>query len=288
MALDHLELGKTKGINLSLLQRLPVIGFSESFLTWIVATLTPALIGLLIITGARRLVKARYLSAFAFGIFLWFFLDTIGGAAELDVSAGFAGGVQQIGMVALFAIGLVAFFSFDRRVFAPDSAEPGFGLAIPLLVSFALGLHGLGEGALFGSTAASTGSTSLIDAFGGLSSGVAYALHKMLEPMMIGAVYIVCIGERGRSVSASIRDVILMSLTFVVPSLAGAATGYFISYDTTYAFALGTGASIYVAVKLARPFFQGTAVADASGSLKMALWLLVGFLCIYSAALLHS
>src|SRR3989442_12001653 len=133
--------------------------------------------------------QIKYVSEFAFGILFWFFVDTITGAASLDVNSGFSGGAGQVARVGLFAIGLLFFFSVDRNrnIFSPQLAVGKYGLAIPLLVAAALGIHGLGEGAAFGGTAALTTSTSLLDTFGGVSGGVAYVLHKTLEPMIIGA-----------------------------------------------------------------------------------------------------
>src|SRR5207245_5420403 len=90
------------------------------------------------------------------------------------------GGAGQLAIVGLFAIGLLFSFSIDRNrnIFSPELAIGKYGLAIPMLVAAALGVHGLGEGAAFGGTAALTTSTSLLDTFGGVSGGVAYVLHK--------------------------------------------------------------------------------------------------------------
>src|SRR2546423_1749957 len=164
-----------------------MIGFADSFLPWIAITLIPAFMGLLIIVMAGNFLKAKYLAAFAIGIFLWFFVDTIGGAAGLDVNSGFSGGGGQLALSGLFVIGLLFFFTIDRNrnIFSPQLAIGKYGLAIPVLVALALGIHGLGEGAAFGGTAALTKGVSLLDTFGGISGGVAYVLHKGLEPMII-------------------------------------------------------------------------------------------------------
>jgi hypothetical protein len=264
-----------------------VLAFTESFLAWLASTAIPAFVGLLIIASAGMLLKGKYLAAFALGIFLWFFVDTIGGSANLDVNAGFTGGVAQVAVVALFVIGVLFFFSVDRNIFSPESGMGKYGLAIPLLVAIAVGMHGFGEGAAFGGTAVSTSSTSLLDAFGGLTAGVAYVLHKLLEPMMIGACYCVYSKEHAKSAVGRLGDVLLLSILFLVPSLIGAATGYYFTYDSSYFFALGTGTSIYAAVRLARPLFE-TMTASSSESIKIALSVILGFICIYFAALFHS
>ncbi len=267
-----------------------MIEFTESFLVWLASTLIPAFFGLQVITWANRRVDARYLSAFAFGIFLWFFLDTIGGAATLDVNSGFSGGGAQIGVVVLFLIGLLFFVGIDRNrgIFSTESAVGKYGLLIPILVAVAVGIHGLGEGAAFGGTAHNTLNTDLLDAFGGLTAGVAYVLHKGLEPMMIGACYCLYTKRQATGITNWTRDLLLLSIIFTLPSLIGAASGYFIKYETSYFFALGTGTSIYAAMRLAGPLFNVREATLSGYPIKITVALLVGFMAIYFAALFHS
>jgi zinc transporter ZupT len=269
-----------------------MLDFGVSFLAWLAATAGPAFLGLLLITAAgRSSFNGKYLAAFALGIFLWFFVDTIGGSANLDVNAGFTGGVDQVAIVALFVIGLLFFLSVSGDLLSPESGIGKYGLTVPILVAIAVGMHGFGEGTAFGATASSTPSASLLDAFGGLTAGVAYALHKALEPMMIGACYIVYALDRAKNkpIVRYIGDILVLTILFVVPSLIGAATGYYISYDASYFFALGTGTSIYVALRLARPLFLNMEASGSSReSVKSALLIAFGFLCIYFAALFHA
>jgi hypothetical protein len=230
----------------------------------------------------------RYLAAFAVGIFLWFYSDTIGGSSYLDVNSGFAGGLTQAALVVLFAAGLLLVFSLDRATFMsgpPAGPRPGF--AVPLLVSFAVGFHGFGEGAAFSATAAATPSTNLLDAFGGLSPAVSFVLHKALEPMTIGATYLVYAKYHGKNSSGLVGDILVLTLVFALPGVAGAATEYFLSYDTTYLFAFGLGTSVYAAVRLVKPLFWDLNVSDWD-SVKIALLILFGFLSVYFAALFHS
>jgi zinc transporter ZupT len=233
-------------------------------------------------------LAARYSAAFALGIFFWFFVDTIQGSANLDVNAGFAGGVDQVAMVLLFVVGIWFFFLADRNVLSQTAGVSEVSFAVPMLAALAVGIHGFGEGTAFGSTASFTSSTSLLDAFGGLSAGAAYALHKMFEPMMVGALYVAYSKDHPNGMSVRIREILTLALIFVIPSLVGATTGYFISYDATYFFALGTGTSIYAAFRLGRQVLQPTGASQSRESLKVSTALIIGFLLIYSAALLHS
>jgi len=263
-----------------------LLPFADSFLTWTVATAFPALAGLALMTLVGGALKPRYGAAFGIGIFFWFFVDTIQGSSNLLVNAGFAWGTNQIVVVFLFVIGVLLFFSADDHLFT--SGQPAAKFFVPLLAALAVGIHGFGEGSAFGSTAAQTSSASLLGAFGGTSAGVAYVLHKMLEPMMVGALYSTySLGSR-RSMSKSAADLLILTLAFVLPSLLGAASGYFLSYDATYVFALGTGTSIYAALRLTNQVFGGTVPAGRGESLKVAMAITVGFILIYLSALLHS
>lgn len=276
-----------------------MIDFPTSFLAWTATTWIPAFIGLLVIVWAGRFVKSRYLAAFALGIFLWFFVDTIQGSALLDVNAGFTGGAGQVAAVALFIIGVLSVFWIDRQrgLFSAESTVATVSVAIPILVAVSIGMHGLGEGAAFGATAYATSGTSLLDAFGGLSAGVAYLLHKGLEPMMAAACYCVYTNRKGSGTKGLLKDVFLLSLVFVLPSLVGSVVGYFImgpatgffaGFDTTYFFALGTGTSIYAALRLSRPLFRSGDSVTSLDPIRIAIPLVAGFLVIYFAALFHS
>src|SRR2546430_6481221 len=276
-----------------------MIDFATGFLAWAASTWIPAFVGLLVIVWAGHFVRPKYLAAFAFGIFLWFFVDTIQGSALLDVNTGFTGGAGQIAAVALFITGVIVILWIDRRrgLFSPEPIARTVSIAIPLLVAGAIGIHGLGEGAAFGATAYSTSSTSLLDAFGGVSAGVAYLLHKGLEPIMAAACYCVYTRRTESGVKGQLRDVLLLSLVFVLPSLIGAVVGYFVmgpatgfvaGFDTTYFFALGTGTSIYAALRLSRALFRSEGPMTAEDSIKMAVPIILGFIAIYFAALFHS
>src|SRR5437667_12502422 len=124
-----------------------MIGFGESFLAWTAVTIIPAFMGLLLIFGASKFVEARYLTAFAFGIFLWFFVDTISGSATLDVNSGFGGGFAQVTVVILFLAGVLFFFSVDgnRNLFSAESVIGKYGVLLPFLVPYVVGIHCLGD-----------------------------------------------------------------------------------------------------------------------------------------------
>jgi zinc transporter ZupT len=269
-----------------------MIGFAATFGATLASFIVPAFIGIGVISFLAKYLKARYLAALGIGIYLWFFSDTIGDASYLGVDEGFTGGGWHVLLWVLFAVGLLLFFMLDKDMFTPGPAGVKFGFAIPLLIAVAVGLHGFGEGAAIGATAATTPSTNIVDAFGGATAGLAFVLHKTLEPMMVGIAYWVYAKERATTPSALLRDTSVMVGAFTLPGIIGSATAYYIvqvypSADFTYVFALGLGTSIYALFRLARGIYEGTE-SSKNDSLKIGLMVLLGFTCLYVAALLHS
>ena len=68
----------------------------------------------------------------------------------------------------------------------------------------------------------------------------------------------------------------------------GPATGFLAGFDATYFFALGTGNSIYAALRLSRPLFRSGETVTSEDSIRIVAPILLGFLAIYFAALFHS
>ena len=66
-----------------------MLPFGITDVEFALVTFLSALIGVSLIIGASRFVRVRYLAAFALGVYLWFFPDTLGGANYLDVVGGF-------------------------------------------------------------------------------------------------------------------------------------------------------------------------------------------------------
>ncbi|MGA2198714.1 MAG: hypothetical protein ABSG45_02120 [Nitrososphaerales archaeon] len=269
-----------------------MLGFAETLGGTVASFIIPAAAGLVIISLAARFLSAKYLAAFAIGVYFWFFSDTIGDANLLGANEGFTGGIFHLALWIVFGIGLTLMLTLDRDLFTPGPDGMKFGFAIPLLVAVAVGIHGFGEGAALSATAVSTPSTSLIDAFGGVSAGAAFVLHKALEPMMVGAAYWVYAKDHAKDMAGRMKDIVILILAFTLPGIVGGASAYYIvqaypSVDFTYVFALGLGTSIYAAVRLGRGMFESPR-SSGTDSTKMALMILLGFTCLYLAAMLHS
>ncbi len=268
-----------------------MLGFAETFGASLGSFLLPSFFGLLVIAAAARRLRPHYLAAFGAGLYLWFFSDTMGESSLIGVSEGFTGGIWHVALWLSFAVGLVSVLSLDGGLFTEGRAGESLGFGIPVLVALALGIHGFGEGAAIGGTAATTPSSNLLDAFGGLSAAVSFVLHKALEPMMVGATYWVYADGHASDASRRLEDLLVLVVAFSVPGILGSALGYSLvqaypSADFTYVFAIGLGTSVYAALRLARPVFGG---AGSSGeSIKIAVLMLLGFTCLYLAALLHA
>lgn len=247
----------------------------------------PTIVSLLVVRGVSGYIDSRYLAAFALGIYLWFFSDTMGGSAYLDANTGFNGGAPQVELLLLFAFGILLTYGLDRQTFQSSSGSNGANLGIPLLVAFAVAIHGMGEGAAFSGVAAATPANDILSAFGGISPAIAFAIHKTLEPVMVGAAYAVYAKGHASSLSGVMKDMAMLALIFIAPGLLGAATGYWLKYDTTYVFAFGLGTSLYVLVRLANPLFAPSGNSKWI-SVKTALAILLGFLSLYFAALFHA
>ena len=263
-----------------------LLSFAESFLAWLASTGLPALAGLILALAIGKYLKPRYFLAFSLGVILWVFTDVIDDAAKLDVNASFSGSWEQLIIVVFFVLATVAFIALDPSVFSPGTSK--VGLAVPLLIAIAIGIHGLGEGAAFGEVSSTTSFSSLVTAFGGEASGAAYVLHKFLESMAIGAGYLAFTGGQTFSARTRARDIGFLTLALVLPSVAAMTAGYYIEYNVVYFYALGSGALLFVILKLVGPLFTTERVEGPHDSLKMGAWLLAGLLCVYIAALLHS
>ena len=112
------------------------------------------------------------------------------------------GGLGGTGLIADDLYLMAHHETSGRHVLQPRAL--GIGLAGGLLAD--------GEGVALSATAVTTPSTSLIDAIGGLSVGVAFVLHKALEPMMVGAADRVYAKDHVKDISGRMKDIAILTL----------------------------------------------------------------------------
>ncbi|MDG6985741.1 MAG: hypothetical protein JRM73_03235 [Nitrososphaerota archaeon] len=247
-----------------------------------------------------RFIPVMYLSAAGVGLAFWFFFDTMGDAGALQENNALYppylfGGVPHLALIGAFVIGVFVLGVFDH--FAVP-AENGAGSAKPFLIPMALaivmGIHGLGEGwgavsGVSGGTATTlTGLAALVQAYGTFPAVVSYPIHKFLEAAIVGAAYVAFV-LRPNGWKAKRLELPVLGLCFAGPSAVGAAVGYFVSFDTTYFYAFGVTAALYAAMRLGEALSHGSAEGwtPSRYGLKTFSALLIGFLLLYTAALLH-
>ena len=250
----------------------------------VLATLIPLYIGIFtpfLIAGKSKF-RLAVLMAAASGIMFWSFLDLMNDAAVLDVNQGFAGGLEQISLVASFAVALLVLFWLDR---VSIGTRRGTGHEIPLsyvtalLVALGIGFHSLGEGLAIGSligylyTIAQT-SSSLIAAIGGPGSGVAYVLHKFLEGFVIGVF--------ATALKTSFVRSLVLGLLAGIPTIIGLAIALTMSVDATVFFSIGAAAVVYIEYKLIPNLTR------RDDAMLYIVFFLLGFYLMYLAGLFHS
>jgi hypothetical protein len=81
-----------------------------------------------------------------------------------------------------------------------------------------------------------------------------------------------------------------LGLAFGIPSAIGDVVGFYVEVNSTYIFALGGGAALVVALLAVRPIWGQGWKGDLPYSkyVKMMLMVLLGFLCLYGAAMFHA
>jgi hypothetical protein len=271
-----------------------MIDFLTSFTEFVVATFFPLYFGMMLIAtlGWKLHVACRYLSAFAVGLLFWFFLDTLNDAIQLGVNEGYTFGFEHTALVLLFVAGFLSLAlssGIQRRRGMIGGVSQSTALAIGILVALGMGFHGFGEGLEFGGTSAGTTALNVLDAIGGYSGGLAYVLHKFLEATIVMSLFVCMIAGEKTDLRKQVWHVLILGLTFGLPSLLGEGIGYFAPIDASYSYAVGGGAALFVALEAIRPVWGDAWKSGLKFSeyLRMMLMVLFGFLCLYGAAMFH-
>ncbi len=252
-----------------------------NFAVGVAATFIPLFVGLFVpFAIAKNSLNSRILMALSSGIMFWFFLDVMNDAVLLDVNQGFTGGFTQALLAGSFAVGLLLLFGLER--FSKATSDEGrrrngasfVGLSFTVAATVALGIgfHSLAEGVEIGSLVPSA--SSMIEAIGGLSAGVAYVLHKLLEGFVIGTIAAV----------ARLKSLRVATLGLIsgLPTVVGLLLAISMPVNSTFFFALGGPATIYVEYKLIPN------IVDKDNMLLCVVAVLLGFYSMYLAGLFHG
>lgn len=234
--------------------------------------LVPTALGAFPLLLAQRILdKSRWVFAsLALGIFMNFFLDFISNASGLGVSLGLRFSGTQILLLLSFSIGAIG-IAFIKGSFR-KSGEGNDLVRLAYLVALALSFHSLGEGLLIGSDLRIAGVSTDI---GTLAQGISFFLHKVFEGFGISVFFLLAF--RGRDFAAT-------TLLSSLPVALGAPLGLSgIGGElTTYLFAVSAGAIIFLLPRYGKIAFS------SQRDVRAMLLVVVGFLAVYSAALIHN
>jgi ZIP family zinc transporter len=241
-----------------------------SILLGLVAGVIPVYLGLLPLPIFRKLSKSNrnLFLTFSIGILLFLFVDVTGEGVELSklINYGsllFAGGL-------IIGIG-VPFIISSRRNRVKDDAAAITNIAskslTAFIISFAIGMHNLGEGLVLGAAyaAGELALTTLLV--------VGFALHNGTEGLAISGPI--------SDTSIRFKEVVFMGFLAGFPTVIGSVIGSLLYSDGAGAlfFSIAAGALLYVVVELLR---------RAQPSKTTFIGLLVGILLMYFTDLLLS
>lgn len=273
-----------------------MIGFVLSFTEFILATFVPLYLGMFFVILLRQFarISIRYLCAFGFGLVLWFFLDTLNDAVQLGVNEGYSFGFRHAALLLLFIFGFLTLSLLSGPEVSEKKGVANVSQPLPflvaVLVALGMGFHGIGEGLEVGGLSAGTLANTVLDAIGGYGAAIAYVLHKFLEATIVMIAFVALVRDEVFSFRKQPWRVVALGLVFGIPSAVGEIVGYYVPVDSTYFFALGGGAALFVALHVVRPIFAGDGRGDITHLqwVRIALAFLLGFLSLYAAAAFHA
>jgi hypothetical protein len=231
------------------------------------ATFAPLAVGSFLGVLFSDRIPKEVIAALGAGVLTWLFFDLTSDAAALGVSSGLEGATTAVPLVVAFVVGFGALVYADKS-FMSRGPLPFY---VAILASIALGLHSAGEGMDIGNGFATIGLQALLG-----TAAVAFIIHKVIEGLMLSA-FLICGTSR-----PTLRNAGTMSLVASAMAVAATPLGYFALLSSAWLFALGTGADIYMLLRLL-PQTLGS-----GGRGRLFLWFSVGFVIIYLAALLHA
>ncbi len=235
----------------------------------IVAGLVPVYLGLLPVPLFRRLSssKRNLLLSFSIGILLFLFADVTGEGVDLSKLVNFGSLLFAAGLI----IGaLVPFLVSTRRHSTKDPSNTSNITSKSLtvyIISFAIGMHNLGEGLALGASyaAGQLALTTLLV--------VGFALHNGTEGIAISGPV--------SDIPVHLRELLLMGFLAGFPTVVGSVIGsmFYSDFAGALFFSIAAGALLYVVVELLR---------RAQSSKSTIAGLLIGILLMYFTDLLLS
>ena len=235
------------------------------------AAVIPSYIGLFI---ALLMVKkigdrfTKYAAGVASGISFALFFDLVSDASGLGLNLASSASITQVIFIVSFLIGILTLSVLDART-SNDASVPTF---LVYIISLGIGFHSIAEGIVIGYDVRTTGFS---DDLSTIVQGVSFALHKAAEGLVIGAFFT----KQSRPSNAIFAGAIAS-----LPGVLGASLGAFgiPGIISSYLFAMGAGATIYMITKLIPVAVSG------KSRITVAIGIAVGYLFIYGAGLIHN
>jgi zinc transporter ZupT len=246
-----------------------------------VVTFVPLVAGIVsprILDKVGRQPATTWMTAAAAGIMFWFFIDVVNDAAQLDIISGFGNGLGDYThaiLALMFAVGIGVLFGLESKFSVPKplgAVENMLPFAAAAIAALGIGFHAFGEGMDIGSTLPKA--VDLLEAIGGYYPGIAYVLHKFFEGFVVGVFAVIASASSGRKIGA------LIALSGV-PTILGFLAGIPNMLDSSYFFALGAAATIYVEFRL-------LPLVSKAKPYAFVIPLLLGFYAMYFAGLFHN
>jgi len=102
-------------------------------------------------------------------------------------------------------------------------------------------------------------------------------------------VFITLARTTGLPFRKQLWQTLMIGLVFGIPSMVGEVAGYSVPINSSWFYAMGAGAALYVVLQVVKPIF-----ANREGEVTYSQWIrisaamILGFLLLYAAALFHS
>jgi zinc transporter ZupT len=235
----------------------------------VVAGLVPVYLGLIPVPLFRRLSssKRNMLLSFSIGILLFLFADVTGEDVNLSKLVHYGSLLFAVGLIIGVA---VPFIVSTRRRSVKDVSQTSSIVSKSItvyIISFAIGMHNLGEGLALGASyaAGQLALTTLLV--------VGFALHNGTEGIAISGPV--------SDIPVRLRELVFMGFLAGFPTVIGSVIGslFYSDFAGALFFSIAAGALLYVVVELLR---------RAQSSKSTLAGLLIGILLMYFTDLLLS
>ena len=235
------------------------------------AAVIPTYIGLLVAFLIAKKIGdrfSRFATSIALGISFALFFDLVADASGLGLNLASRVSITQAIFIGSFIVGILALFALDART-SNDISVPTF---LVYIIALGISFHSIAEGIVIGYDIRTTGFSQDVAT---IVQGLSFALHKTAEGFVIGSFF-----TNESKLSKGIFAGAVASLPGVLGALFGALG--IPGIVSSYLFAMGAGAAIYMITKLIPVAVSG------KNNITVGIGIALGYLFIYGAGLIHN